>query len=158
MVYIINQMKIEKLEQLRGELISNGCINFYICGIRENPKVLDDVVCLDNIAGKWEIYYIEKGSKGKIYFSTNDFDSAIDYYKNYINGIEHWHLVVFTRSKEIIDSYKNNFADNNIKTIENNIPTYKNVGDIVFRLFVNKKDIFLAKKLFKDIPYYDGNK
>ena len=147
----------EKLEQLRDELISNGCINFFICGIEKNPKPLDDVVCLDKIAGEWKIYYTERGSKGKMYFSTDDFDSAIDYYKNYINNIKHWHLVVFTRSNEILNNYKNIFAKNYIETIENNIPSYKNVGDIVFRLFVNKKDIFLAKNLFKEIPYYDEN-
>jgi hypothetical protein len=39
----------EKLKKLHDELLSEGCNNFYICGIINKGHSFDDVVCLDNV-------------------------------------------------------------------------------------------------------------
>jgi short-subunit dehydrogenase len=66
--------------------------------------------------------------------------------------MEHWHLILITRSSERFNEYKNILEKNGIKTIQNDIPAYKSKDDYVLRLFVKNKDIFAAKKLFEDIP------
>jgi uncharacterized C2H2 Zn-finger protein len=113
------------------------------------------VVCFDKVKDKWKIYYTERGMKGEIFFSSNDIDDVMKYYKEYILKMDHWHLIVFTRSKEIINNYKKVLEENKIRIIQNDIPSYKSSGDRVFRLFVINKDIFKVKELFKIVPYCD---
>ena len=145
----------KKLQNLYEELIEEGCScnNFYIYGINKN--VPDDVVCLNSVGQKWEIYYTERNKKSEIFYSTNDLDDAINYYRTFIKDIVHWHLVCFTRSIEIKNKYKKILEINKIKIVENEIPAYNYSGDHVYRLFITNKDILKAKNLFKDIPYYD---
>jgi hypothetical protein len=145
---------LEKLKKLFDELVSEGCNNFYIYGI--NKSVPEDVVCLNNDGGKWEIYYTERGIKGEIIYSTVDLNEAINYYRNYIKKITHLHIICFTRYNEIMNNYKKILVNNKIEIIENNIPSYKFYGDYIFRLFVKNKDIFKARELFENIPYYDN--
>jgi hypothetical protein len=58
----------EKLQNLHDELLSEGCNNFHIRGIINKGSSFDDVVCLDSVNNGWEIYYIERGVKGKIFY------------------------------------------------------------------------------------------
>jgi len=145
--------EIKKLRKLNKELIENGCNNFFISGISKG--LLDDVFCLNKQNGTWIIFYTERGKNEDPIYLTNDLDEVINYYKNYIMKIDHWHLIISTRSYEKIIEYKKVLEKSNIKTIENNIPAYKSKNDYVYRLFVLNKSIFEAKKIFDNIPYND---
>jgi hypothetical protein len=152
----MEKTELKKLKKLNNELISEGCNNFFVSGISNN-NLLDDVFCLNNNKKKWEVYYSERGRNEKPIYSTYDLDEAIDYYKNYIMNMEHWHLIIITRSNDKNNEYKIVLENNGIKVIQNDIPAYKSKDDYVFRLFVKNKDIFEAKKLFENIPNYDLN-
>jgi hypothetical protein len=88
---------IEKLKKLNNELILEGCINFHIIGISNNFP--NDVFCLNLKNGKWQVNYTERGIDEKQIYSTYDLDDAINFYKNYIMNIEHWHLIIITKTK-----------------------------------------------------------
>ncbi|MDR0525813.1 MAG: hypothetical protein LBG90_08095 [Spirochaetaceae bacterium] len=153
----VNFDTFEKLKNLYNDLIAEGCNQFYIYGIK-NIHPADDVNCLNNDGQKWEIYYTERGHKTKSFYSTYDLEDAVNYYKNFIiNEIEHWHLICFTRSNELMNTYKRILEEAQIEIIENNIPHYKYYGDVVFRVFVKGKGIFKAKELFDNIPYFDAD-
>jgi hypothetical protein len=46
----------------------------------------------------------------------------------------------------------NLLEDNNIEFWQNDIPNYKSVGDIVYRVFVFNKDIFRINELDNALP------
>ncbi|ASB50427.1 hypothetical protein [Alkalitalea saponilacus] len=142
-----------ELKELYKKLIDSGCNRFYIVGI--GGPINDDVECLGLHNGIWEVYYIERGQKSKPSFTTTEKDKAIKYYHDYILGQEHWHIIAFTRSLEKFDSYKTELENNGVKIIQNDIPDFKFTGDRVYRLYVTNMDIFKAKKIFKEIPYFD---
>ena len=144
-----------ELKQLYDKFISEGCNRFYIEGIG-GPQS-DDVECLGFSNGNWIIYYTERGQKSEPIFSTTDKNEAINYYHDHILGIEHWHIIAFTRSKDKFDFYKNRLEESGIKTIQNDIPDYKVTGDRVFRLFVTNKEINRTRDLLDDFPYYDND-
>ena len=144
-----------ELRELYDKFISEGCNNFYIDGIG-GPKV-DDVECLGLNNGKWEIYYIERGQKSSPIFSTIDKDEAIKFYHDLIMKKEHWHLIAFTRSLNILNSYKNELEKLGVRTIQNDIPHYNTTGDRVYRLFVINKDIFTVKQNLDNVPFFDEN-
>jgi hypothetical protein len=133
-----------ELQELYDQLISAGCNQFYIEGIG-GPQT-DDVVCLGSTGENWQVYYTERGQKEDPMFSSADKNEAIKYYLDFILKIEHWHLIVMTRSEEIFLSHKDKLGKIGLNSIQNDIPDYKHVGDKVFRLFVTNKDIFTAKE------------
>ena len=79
------------------------------------------------------------------------------YYADFVSKIEHWHLIAFTRSREIFNEFKGKLEKLNIQTIQNDIPHYKVKNDRVYRLFVVNKDIFIAKAHIEAIPYFDSD-
>jgi len=141
------------LSTLYNKFISEGYINFYIDGIG-GPQT-DDVHCLGFNNPNWEVYYLERGQKSEPIFSSTNEEEAIKFYTDFVAKIEHWHLIAFTRSAEILNDFKSKLESKNIRTIQNDIPNYKTAGDRVYRLFVVNKDIFLAKNMFGFVPYYD---
>jgi hypothetical protein len=146
---------VNKLKRLYDELIAEGCNRdgFYIAGI--SKTLPDDVFCIEEDHGRWEIYYSERGHKREVLLSTPDLDEAIGRYRTCIHNIEHWHLIAFTRSKKIFNDYKKILKENGLSVIRNDIPSYSAKNDRVFRLFVKNTDIFRARELFDELPYYD---
>lgn len=144
-----------ELIELYKKLLEEGCTQFYIEGV--GGPTNSDVECLGRNNGKWEVYYTERGQKTDIIFSSADKDEACEYYYNHIMQIEHWHLVVFTRSKEILQSYRKDIQNLGIHVIQNDIPDYEETNDRVYRLFVVNKDIFKVKEQIKSVPYFDRN-
>lgn len=144
-----------ELTELYNKFIQNGYHNFYIDGVG-GPKP-DDVHCLGFDKQNWTIYYIERGQKSAPVFSTKDKDEAIKFYSDFVSKIEHWHLIAFTRSTEILTNYKKKLDKLNIRTIQNDIPAFSSEGDRVYRLFVVNKDIFIAKQQIEGIPYFDDD-
>lgn len=141
------------LYALYEDLIANGCIHFYIQGI--DFGYFGDVEALvfeDNI---WQVYYTERGVKGKTLFSSDSKKDAIEFYRNHILSIRHSHLIVFTRSIDTLNHFKSLLKQEGIETWQNDMPAYKNRGDHVFRLFVFNKDIFKAKALIGVLPHKD---
>lgn len=108
-----------ELQKLYEALLAEGCNQFYIDGIG-GPQS-DDVDCLGFHNGKWEVYYTERGQKDSPFFSSTDQAEAIRFYYGHIMKIDHWHLVAFTRSAAIVDSYEKQLEQANIKTIRNDI-------------------------------------
>ncbi len=141
------------LTTLYNKFISEGYTNFYIDGV--GGLQTDDVHCLGFTNPNWEVYYIERGQKSEPIFSSTNEEEAIKFYTDFVSRIEHWHLITFTRSAEILNDFKSKLESKNIRTIQNDIPSYKAVGDKVYRLFVVNKDIFTAKEIFKDVPCFD---
>ncbi len=141
------------LTTLYNKFISEGYTNFYIDGV--GGLQTDDVHCLGFNNPNWEVYYIERGQKSEPIFSSTNEEEAIKFYTDFVSRIEHWHLITFTRSAEILNDFKSKLESKNIRTIQNDIPSYKAVGDKVYRLFVVNKDIFTAKEIFKDVPCFD---
>jgi len=141
------------LQELHDKLVSEGCKNFYIEGV--GGGFPDDIHILGTNNGKWEIYYTERGQRSKAVFSFDDKERAIEKYYDFIIGQAHWHLIVFTRSLSVLETYRAVLDKNYIPSFQSEIPDYVTRGDRVFRLFVVNKDIFRAKKVFEDIPYYD---
>ena len=141
------------LTTLYNQFISEGYTNFYIDGIG-GPQT-DDVHCLGFNNVNWELYYVERGQKSEPIFSSTNEEEAIKFYTDFVSRIEHWHLIAFTRSAEILNDFKSKLESKNIRTIQNDIPNYKIAGDRVYRLFVVNKDIFIAKGIFDEVPYFD---
>lgn len=144
-----------ELTELYNKFIQNGYNNFYIEGIG-GPKA-DDVHCLGFDNQNWTVYYLERGQKSSPIFTTKDKDTAIKFYTDFVSKIEHWHLVVFTRSTSILSDYKQTLEKMNIKTIQNDIPDFSKTGDRVYRLFVVDKDVFLAKERLGNLPFFDND-
>ncbi|MBK8521968.1 MAG: hypothetical protein IPL54_14240 [Chitinophagaceae bacterium] len=144
-----------ELTALYNKFISEGFNNFYIEGVG-GPQP-DDVYCLGFDNQNWSVYYIERGQKSKPVFTTQDKMDAINFYTDFVSNIEHWHLVVFTRSTRVFNNYKQKLEILNIRTIQNDIPAMSFAGDIVHRLFVVNKDIFSAKSACNDLPYFDND-
>jgi hypothetical protein len=142
-----------ELTTLYNKFIAEGYTNFYIDGIG-GPQT-DDVHCLGFNNPNWEVYYIERGQKSEPIFSSTNEEEAINFYSDFVSRIEHWHLIVFTRSAEILNDFKSKLESKNIRTIQNDIPNYKTAGDRVYRLFAVNKDVFIVKEIFKDVPYFD---
>ena len=141
------------IKDLYNNFISEGYTNFYIEGVGGPMK--DDVHCLGFENQNWKVYYTERGIKSKPIFSTADKDVAMAYYSEFVSKIEHWHLIAFTRSSKILDDFKYKLEQLGIKTVQNDIPNFRLTGDRIFRLFVINKDIYVAKKQFINIPYFD---
>lgn len=146
---------MNKLQILYQEFISAGYTQFFIDGI--GGPVADDVDCLGCFDGIWEVYYKERGQKSIVSFSTPDMQKAIEFYRDRISGIQHWHLIAFTRLEAFMLDYKQKMESLNIKTIQNDIPNYRKQGDYVYRIFVVNGDIFKAKKIYPDLPLMDDD-
>jgi hypothetical protein len=144
-----------ELQALYDKFISKGCNRFYIDGVG-GPQS-DDVECFGENNGQWEIYYIERGQKSKPLFSCTDKTEAIAYYYKHVLSLEHRHLIAFTRSNEIMASKKRALESFGIRTIQNDIPHYRTIGDRIFRLFVNNQDIFKATEILNTVPYFDDD-
>lgn len=144
-----------ELKELYNKFIEEGYNNFYIDGI--GGPISDDVHCLGYDNHNWTVYYIERRQKSNPLFSTKDKDTAIKYYSDFVSKIEHWHLIAFTRSSNILSDFKQKLEKIDIKTIQNDIPDFSITGDRVYRLFVVNKDIFDAKEQIDNIPYFDND-
>jgi hypothetical protein len=144
-----------ELTELYNKFISEGYNNFYIEGVG-GPRP-DGLHCLGYDNKSWSVYYIERGQKSAPIFITQDKNEAIKYYSDFVSRIEHWHLIAFTRSKEILNDYKLKLEKLDVKTIQNDIPALTKENDIVYRLFVVNKDIIKAKSIYNDIPYFDND-
>jgi len=142
-----------ELRDLYNTLIKEGCINFYIDGIG-GPKS-DDVYCLGFDNKLWTVCYIERGQKSEPVYSTNNRIEAINYYFDFISKIEHWHLILFTRSQKILFDFMEKLVNLNVRLKQNDIPDFCALGDQVFRLFVLNKDIFTVKDILVVVPYVD---
>lgn len=141
------------LIDLYNKFILEGYTNFYMEGVGGTMK--DDVHCLEFDNQNWTVYYTERGIKSKPIFSTKDKDIAIAYYTEFVSKIEHWHLIAFTRSIEILTDFKEKLEKLEIKIIQNDIPDFRLTGDRVYRLFVVNKDIFVVKEQIANLPYFD---
>ncbi len=142
-----------ELQELYNKMISEGFNRFYIEGI--GGPVCDDVECLGQNGQEWAVYYIERGQKSSPRFTTNSQVEAMDYYYKHVASIEHWHMILFTRSKSLMELRRTELENQNIRVIQNDIPHYSKTGDRIYRLFVVNKDIFRATELFDVIPLYD---
>jgi hypothetical protein len=147
----------EKLKTLYNELLMEGCNKFYIRDVGGGYSSPDGIDMLDYIDNKWCVYYTERGLKHKPIFSSESLDDAIAFYRNHILSIQHWHLIVFSRSKKTIEYYKNKISAEGIEVRQNDIPHYSQVNDRVFRLFVLNKDIFRVREIFQTIPFMDDD-
>ncbi|EDP96151.1 hypothetical protein U8527_14665 [Kordia algicida OT-1] len=143
----MNPQTDKELKQLHDTFIAEGFHRFYIDGIG-TPKS-DDVEVLSFNHGIWEVFYIERGQKGKILFASPNKQEAIEFYKNHVYGIKHQHLVLATRSKQKVADIKVLLTENNIEFWQNDIPSYSKIGDRMYRIFVFNKDVFKVKKLQK---------
>jgi hypothetical protein len=141
------------LKELYNRLIAEGCNRFYIDGIGGPHN--DDVECLGFQNGEWLVYYTERGQVGHVLFRSDDQQKAIDYYYRHVMSMEHWHLAVMTRSKEVVNEVRKKLEKRLIKTIQNDIPSYSKQGDVVFRLFVTGKDVFQLDKVLDEVPLCD---
>ncbi len=83
-------------------MISEGFNRFYIDDL--GGPIFDDVECLGEIGSEWAVYYIERGQKSDPIFTSTSQEKAIEYYYNHVAKIEHWHMIVCTRSKSIMES------------------------------------------------------
>lgn len=108
-----------ELQELCDKLISEGCNRFSIEGIGE--QVYDDVERLGMVDGKWAVYYMERGQKSTPIFSTTSKDEAIDFYYDYVKKIEHWHIIAFTRSADVIAERKKILENAGIRVVQNAI-------------------------------------
>lgn len=142
-----------ELQELYEKLLSQGCNRFYIEGV--GGPVSDDVDCLGEKNGYWEVYYSERGQNSKAAFSNPDKNKAIEFYYNLIIKLEHSHLVVFTRSQDIMNLNRAKLENSGISVKQNDIPDFNTAGDRVYRLFVVNKDIFKAKEILEMAPYFD---
>lgn len=140
----------KELKELYDEFIAEGFSQFYIVGI--GGPTPDGTQILGQHNGNWEVYYIERGQRQKASFSSSNKQEAIDYYRNHVYRIKHHHLAAFTRSKEKIEKIKVLLGDNSIEYWQNDIPSYSEVGDTVFRIFVFNKDIYRIKEIDKSLP------
>ena len=143
-----------ELKELYDKLIAEGCNRFCIEGVGE--QTLDDVEQLGMNDGKWEVRYFERGQPGTVLFSTPDKEEAIRFY-SHVMKIEHWHLIAFTRSFDIYNTFREKLERAGIRIVQNDIPHYSAPDDRVYRLFVTNKDIFKARILFDTVPYFDEN-
>lgn len=134
-------------------MLSDGFNRFYIDGI--GGPISDDVECLGKIGTEWAVYYVERGQKSAPIFTSESEEKAIAFYYEHVSKIEHWHMIVFTRSKIIMESAQRILENHNIRVIQNDIPHYSKTDDRVYRLFVVNKAIFMAKELFAEVPFYD---
>lgn len=139
-----------ELNELYNQLIAEGCLRFCIEGIGE--QCFDDIERLEMKGGQWSVNYYERGQVRETLFSSLDKQEAIRFYYDHIMKIRHWHLVVSTRSPDLFNGYKELLESLNIKTVQNDI---REGHDYKYRLFVTNKDIFKAKELFDEIPYFD---
>ena len=144
-----------KLQELYNTLIAEGCNNFYIDGV--GGGMPDDVHCLGKIGQEWAVYYVERGQKSSPIFSSPSQEEAIKYYHTFVSDTKHWHMVVFTRSDEIVEKYREALNQRNIEVKQNDIPHYSKTNDRVYRLFVVNKDIFKVRELFDVVPFYDAD-
>lgn len=144
-----------ELTDLYNKFIAEGYNHFYIDGVGGPHQ--DDVHRLGFDGQKWTVYYIERGQRSNPIFSAKDKEEAIRFYNDFISKIEHWHIIVFTRSLKILDVFKEKLEKLNIRTIQNDIPALSTAGDKVYRLFVVNKYIFIAKAHFKEIPHFDDD-
>lgn len=142
-----------ELKELYDKLIAEGCIRFCIEGV--GGQRFDDIERLEMNNGKWEVRYYERGHAWDTLFSSKDKQEAIRFYEDFVMSMHHWHLVVFSRSADIFNSYKLILESHGIRTFQNDIPAYSSAKDHVYRLLVVNKDIFRAKELFEEIPYVD---
>jgi hypothetical protein len=142
-----------ELRELYNKMIAEGFKRFYIEGI--GGPISDDVEVLGKIGSEWAVFYVERGKKSPPIFTTKSQEEAVAYYQQHVSKIEHWHIVVFTRSKSLMESRKVELEKNGIRVIQNDIPHYSKKDDIVYRLFVVNKDIFKAQELFEVIPLFD---
>lgn len=140
----------KELKDLYDEFIAEGFSQFYIEGIGGPTSDGIEILGLHN--GNWEIYYIERGQRQKTLFSSSDKKEAIDFYRNHIYRIKHHHLAAFTRSKGKIEQIKILLGENSIEYWQNDIPSYSEVGDTVYRIFVFNKDIFRITEIDKSLP------
>lgn len=152
----LNETKTQKsimdkeLKELYDEFIAEGFSQFYIEGIGGPTSDGSQILGLHN--GNWEVCYTERGQRQKPLFSSSNKKEAIDFYRNHVYGIKHHHLAAFTRSKESIEKIKARLGNNNIEYWQNDIPSYSEVGDTVYRLFVFNKDIFRIKEIDETLP------
>ena len=142
------------LYALYEDLIANGCIRFYIQGIDYGYfGEVDALVFEDNI---WQVYFTERGVKGKTLFSSDSKKDAIEFYRNHILSIGQWHLIVFTRSIDTLNHFKSLLEQEGIETHQSDIHAYKDHNH-VFRLFVFNTDIFKTKALIGGLPHKDSD-
>ena len=139
-----------ELKQLYDEFITEGFNQFYIDGV--GGPTSDDVYVLGLNNGNWEVSYIERGKKRAPTFSSPDKNDAINFYRKHVYKIKHHHVAVLTRSKQKATNVMNLLEDNNIEFWQNDMPNYKSVGDIVYRVFVFNKDIFRINELDNALP------
>ncbi len=140
----------KELKKLYDEFIAEGFNQFYIEGIGGPTSDGIEILGLNN--GKWEISYIERGKKSTPTFSSQNKKVAIDFYKKHVYSIKHHHLAVLTRSEEKATEIKMLLDTNNIEFWQNDILSYAETRNKVYRLFVFNKDIFRIKKLGKSLP------
>ncbi len=139
-----------ELNELYDQLIAEGCVRFCIEGI--GAQSYDDMERLEMKAGQWQVNYYERGQVVETLFSGPDKQEAIRFYYDYVMKIQHWHLVVFTRSLAVFNWHKDILENLGIGTIQNDI---EEEHDYKYRLFVTNKDIFNAKEALDEIPYFD---
>lgn len=151
---VLNKDYIDKMKlyKLYAKLKKEGCNKFCIIGI---GGLENDCDCLLKVNGRWEIFYSERGQRSQSVFSTFRIDEAISFYFNHVIKTEHMHIVVSTRSSDLLYKFKSEIEKLGIKIIQNDISNFSEAGDRVYRLFVIKKDIFIVKKKMKFLPYFD---
>jgi len=140
----------KELKQLHDEFIAQGYNQFYIEGIGGPTSDGTEIFGLNN--GNWEICYTERGQKNRPLFSSTNKKEAIDYYRKHVASIKHHHLAAFTRSMKKIEEIKILLGNNSIEYWQNDVSSYTEIGDTVYRIFVFNKDIYRIKDIDRSLP------
>lgn len=131
--------------ELESRLLAEGCNpdNFCIGPCR----TASDIFCLSESAGKWSIYYTERGRKSKPLYESRDEAEACERYYQQIMAIEHWHLVDTFESDEPAWALQTKLEAAGIRTIRNDMPPLTAGGPDIARVFVAGKDIFKVRSM-----------
>lgn len=130
-------------QQLEQTLKSEGC-HFAI------GHLGDDLYCLIQTDGIWQVVYAERGCIQEILFQSADEAAACEFMAQQVTQLQHLHLVgYFTTPAEAI-ALSATLTQLGLPHHTDQIP-YRN-AEPRFRVFVYDKAIFTAQQHFGELP------
>ncbi len=139
------------IRELEQQLLAEGCnpLSFAI-GERGSAS---DAFCLMQDDCVWQVFYTERGIDQKPLFSTTDEAEACTFFFKHIMSFRHPHLAGFFRSKPAADGMMAALKREGIDAWQDGI-LYR-PDDWRYRVFVEGKAIFHARRLFTGLPRAD---
>ncbi|MCL1046945.1 SPOR domain-containing protein [Shewanella electrodiphila] len=129
------------VSELADKLLSEGCTqNSFAVLSRQS-----DAYCLDKVAGKWSVFYSERGVDSEPLYTSKSESEACKYFYDLILNLEHLHLVGFFKLESQAFELVDKLAGFEIQSIRNDIPAYNTANDPRYRVFVIGADIFKVK-------------